>query len=54
MTLVKKLAAILGSLTGLAITVNGYQPLSKRGYPSLYAFGFGVFASELPLQMLAG
>ncbi|HME16734.1 MAG TPA: alpha/beta hydrolase [Mycobacterium sp.] len=54
MTVVKKLAAILGSLTGLAITVDGYQPLSKRGYPSLYAFGFGVFASELPLQMLAG
>jgi hypothetical protein len=51
---VKKLAAILVSLTGLAITVDGYQPLSKRGYPSLYAFGFGVFASELPLQMLAG
>jgi acetyl esterase/lipase len=51
---VKKLAAVLGSLTGLAVTANGYQPLSKRGFPLLYAFGFGVFASELPLQLIAG
>jgi acetyl esterase/lipase len=51
---VKKLAAVLGSLVGLAITANGYRPLSKRGYLSMYAFSFGVFASELPLQMIAG
>ena len=50
----KKLAAVLGSLVGLAITANGYRPLSKRGYLSMYAFSFGVFASELPLQMIAG
>ena len=49
----KKLAAALGSLAGLAVTANGYRPLTKRGYPSLYAFSFGVFASELPLQMIA-
>ena len=53
MTVVKKLAAVLGSLAGLAVTANGYRPLSKRGYPSMYAFSFGVFASELPLQMIA-
>jgi acetyl esterase/lipase len=53
-TVVKKLAAVLGSLAGLAFTANGYRPLSKRGYPSLYVFAFGVFASELPLQMLGG
>ena len=53
MTVVKKLAAALGSLAGLAVTANGYRPLSKRGYPSMYAFSFGVFASELPLQMIA-
>lgn len=50
----KKLAAVLGSLAGLAVTANGYRPLSKRGYLSIYAFSFGVFASELPLQMIAG
>ncbi|MFZ1163325.1 alpha/beta hydrolase fold domain-containing protein [Mycobacterium sp.] len=50
----KKLSAALASLAGLAITADGYQPLSKRGYLSMYAFSFGVFASELPLQLLAG
>jgi acetyl esterase/lipase len=49
---VKKLFAVLASLAGLAVTANGYQPLSKRGYLSMYAFSFGVFASELPLQLL--
>jgi acetyl esterase/lipase len=51
---VKKLSAALASLAGLAVTANGYQPLSKRGYLSMYAFSFGVFASELPLQLIAG
>ena len=53
MTGVKKLSAGLASLAGLAVTADGYQPLSKRGYLSMYAFSFGVFASELPLQLLA-
>jgi acetyl esterase/lipase len=51
---VKKLAAVLGPLAGLAVTANGYQPLSKRGYLSAYTFSFGVFASELPLQLITG
>jgi acetyl esterase/lipase len=51
---VKKLSAVLASLAGVAITADGYQPLSKRGYLSMYAFSFGVFASELPLQLIAG
>jgi hypothetical protein len=51
---VKKLLAVLASLAGLAVTADGYQPLSKRGYLSIYAFSFGVFASELPLQLIAG
>jgi acetyl esterase/lipase len=51
---VKKLSAVLASMAGLAVTANGYQPLSKRGYLSIYAFSFGVFASELPLQLIAG
>ncbi|HXO79844.1 MAG TPA: alpha/beta hydrolase [Mycobacterium sp.] len=48
----KKLLAVLAPLAGLAVTADGYQPLSKRGYLSMYAFSFGVFASELPLQLL--
>lgn len=54
MVAVKKLLAVLASLAGLGVTANGYQPLSKRGYLSMYAFSFGVFASELPLQLVAG
>jgi acetyl esterase/lipase len=53
-TVVKQLAALLGSLAGLAFTANGYRPLSRRGYPSLYAFGCGVLASELSLPILGG
>ncbi|MEB3021914.1 alpha/beta hydrolase [[Mycobacterium] crassicus] len=49
-----RLLTVLGSLVGLANTVNGYRPLTKHGYPSIYAFAFGVFASELPLQLIAG
>ncbi len=49
-----RLLAVLGSLAGLGTTVNGYRPLAKHGYPSLYAFAFGLFASELPLQLIAG
>jgi acetyl esterase/lipase len=49
---VKRLAAVLVSVLGFAFTVNGYRPLTKRPYGSVYAFGYGVFASELPMQSL--
>ena len=48
----KRLAAALVSLLGLAYTANGYRPLTKHGYGSVFAFGYGVFASELPMQTL--
>jgi acetyl esterase/lipase len=48
-----KLAAVLGSLIGSVITANGYRRLCNRGYRSFAAFVFGVFASELPLQLVA-
>jgi acetyl esterase/lipase len=51
---VKKLSVALASLAGLVVTADGYKPLSRRGYLSIYAFSFGVFATELPLQLLAG
>lgn len=44
---------MLVSIVGFVFTANGYRPLTKRGYPSLYAFAYGLFASELPLQSLA-
>jgi acetyl esterase/lipase len=49
---VKRLAALLVSILGFAFTANGYRPLTKRPYGSLYAFTYGVFASELPMQSL--
>src|ERR1700747_697432 len=51
-TTVKRLAAPLVSVLGFACTANGYRPLSKNGYGSGFAFGYGVFASELPMQTL--
>ena len=53
MVAVKNLSAVFASLAGLAVTANGYRPVSKRGYLSMYAFSFGVFASELPRQLIA-
>jgi acetyl esterase/lipase len=49
---VKRLAAVLVSVLGFALTANGYRPLTKHGYGSLYAFSYGVFASELPMPVL--
>jgi acetyl esterase/lipase len=49
---VKRLAALLISILGFVFTANGYRPLTKHGYGSVYAFAYGVFASELPMQML--
>jgi len=51
-TAVKRLAAVLGSVVAFAFTANGYRPLTKHGYGSAYAFSYGLFASELPMQML--
>lgn len=52
----KRLAAVgamLLAVLGSVFTVNGYRPLSKKGYGAGYAFAFGLFASELPLQSAA-
>jgi len=48
----KRLAAVLVSALGSAFTANGYRPLTKHGYGSVFAFVYGVFASELPVQAL--
>ena len=48
----KRLVAPLVALLSFAFTANGYRPLTKHGYGSLFAFSSGVFASELPVQVL--
>ncbi|PJE21258.1 MAG: esterase, partial [Mycobacterium sp.] len=37
----------------MLFAVNGYRPVSKRGYLAGHAFGYGLFASELPVPALA-
>ncbi|OBK96354.1 esterase [Mycobacterium asiaticum] len=52
----KRLAAVgaaLLAVVGSVFTLNGYRPLSKKGYGAGHAFAFGLFASELPLQSAA-
>ena len=46
---VASVAALVCAVISAAFTANAFRPLSRRGYPSLYAFGYGVFVSELPL-----
>jgi len=41
------------SVLSLVFTANGYRPLTRHGYGSLYAFGYGLFVSELPVPTLA-
>jgi hypothetical protein len=36
-----------------AATVNGYRPLARSGYLSLWSWAFGLVVTELPLQTLA-
>lgn len=48
----KRLLAVLASIVSVAFTANGYRPLSKGGYGSVFAFAYGVFASELPMPVL--
>lgn len=54
LAVVRKLAAVLGSILGAAVTVNGYRPLSQRGIRSVFAWSLGLFVTELPLQVIAG
>jgi acetyl esterase/lipase len=54
---VKRVAAVVVSVVmsvvGFVFTANGYRPLTRRGYGSLFAFVCGLFASELPVPTLA-
>jgi acetyl esterase/lipase len=45
-------AAGAAAVGGAVATVNGYRPLSNRGYSSVLAMAAGVIATELPLQTL--
>src|ERR1700758_1818976 len=51
---VNRVATVLCTALGAAWMVNGYRPLSGRSIPSVLAWLFGLLATELPLQTVAG
>ena len=44
-------ALAVAALTA-ASTLNGYRPLARNGYASLWSWAFGLVVTELPLQTL--
>ena len=38
-------------MLGFAFTANGYRPLTRHGYGSVYALGYGLVASEFPVPV---
>jgi acetyl esterase/lipase len=46
-------AALAAAALSAASTVNGYRPLARHGYPSIWSWAFGLIVTELPLQTLA-
>ncbi|ULE34056.1 alpha/beta hydrolase [Mycobacterium sp. IDR2000157661] len=49
----RQVAALGAAALSAATTLNGYRPLARRGYPSIWSWGFGLVVTELPLQTLA-
>ncbi|MBS4730741.1 alpha/beta hydrolase [Mycobacterium sp. SM1] len=50
---VRQVGALAVAAVTAAATVNGYRPLARSGYLSLWAWVFGLVVTELPLQTLA-
>ena len=49
----RQVAASAAAALSAASTINGYRPLARNGYPSLWSWAFGLVVTELPLQTLA-
>jgi len=49
----RQVAALAAAVLSAAATINGYRPLARNGYPSLWSWAFGLVVTELPLQTLA-
>jgi acetyl esterase/lipase len=50
----RQVGAIAVAALSAATTLNGYRPLVPKGYPSIFAWGFGLVVTEFPLQTLLG
>jgi acetyl esterase/lipase len=51
---VKRVATVLVTALGAVCTVNGFRPLFRGAIPSVFAWLFGLLATELSLQTVAG
>ena len=49
----RQVAALAAAVLSAVSTINGYRPLARNGYPSLWSWAFGLVVTELPLQTLA-
>ncbi|RAV16995.1 alpha/beta hydrolase [Mycolicibacterium sp. GF69] len=48
----RQVGALFVAAVTAASTLNGYRSLARKGYPSIFSFGFGLVVSEFPLQTL--
>ena len=49
-----RVAAVLCAALGAVSTFNGFRPLFRGAFPSVFSWFLGLLATELPLQTVAG
>src|SRR6476646_4147111 len=49
----RQVAALAAAVLSAVSTINGYRPLARDGYPSLWSWAFGLVVTEVPVQTLA-
>lgn len=49
----RQVGALAAAALSAASTINGYRPLARNGYPSVWSWAFGLAVTELPLLTLA-
>ncbi|BBZ43469.1 alpha/beta hydrolase [Mycobacterium parmense] len=50
--IVRQIGSLAVTAVTAASTLNGYRPLARKGYLSLFSWMFGLVVTELPLQTL--
>ena len=50
--IIRQIGSLAVTAVTAASTLNGYRPLARNGYPSLFSWAFGLVVTELPLQTL--
>ncbi|OBH47156.1 alpha/beta hydrolase [Mycobacterium mantenii] len=49
---IRQIGSLVVTAVTAASTLNGYRPLARSGFASLYSWMFGLVVTELPLQTL--